>query len=429
MSRSLHSIFAVFIISLVLGQDAESHIRTGVSHYDKLEFESAKTAFLMARDIDIQNAMAAFNLGNTYFRLKEYALATQQFDAVTSLTKDGSLQSRAYFNKGDALLELKDYRGSVEAFKEALRRDPADEDARYNLAYALQLNNIPVAVCKDTTLYLDEHGTTTINGSTLDKGSKDDKAISSFEAVKNSFSCDDLGENLIRMIATDNEGNQGYCLSRITIKDTIAPNAICQTDTIRLDSIGVAHVNAKKLDGGSTDNCSIGKHSAQPATFTELGKHWVTLAVADSSGNVDSCRVQIVVEEYDPEKDQQEQKQEQEQKEQEKEEQEKKQEEEKKKEEQEQQKEEQANNQDQQDENGENGKDGDEQKPKDDSQNGEQGQGGNGQKEEPVPIGLSKAQAEKLLQSLEQDEKGVQKKVQRAHFGKKGSARKTDKDW
>jgi len=436
--RLIHSLFTVCMSVFVWAQSAESHIRTGTKHYDALEFELAKQEFSAARDLDIQNPVAAFDLGNAYFRLKEYALAAQQFDAVTSLSKDGLLQSRAFFNKGDALLELKDYRGSIDAFKAALRRNPADEDARYNLAYAQQLNNIPIAVCKDTTLFLDQSGSTSIDGTTLDKGSSDDKAIASFQSSKNTFSCEDLGENLVKMIATDNEGNQGFCLSRITIKDTISPRAVCRTDTIRLDSTGVAHVDAKRLDGGSTDNCAIGKHTAQPTTFTELGKHWVTLTVADSSGNSNSCRAQVIVEEYDPEKDKQEQKQEQEQEQEqkEKEEQEKKKEEEQKKQEQEQQ--DQANNEEKQEQQeGEEGKDGDQEKqqdpsqggPKDEQENGQQGQGGNDKKEEPAPVGMSKAQAEKLLQSLEQDEKGVQKKVQRAHFNKKSSAKKTDKDW
>ena len=43
---------------------------------------------------------------------------------------------KAYHNLGNAFYQQKDYKKAVEAYKNALRNDPTDEETRYNLALA-----------------------------------------------------------------------------------------------------------------------------------------------------------------------------------------------------------------------------------------------------------------------------------------------------
>lgn len=420
----LHITSLLLLASTALAQDAEDHLRKGNEFYKVGDFANAKTEYLAARDMDIQDARAAFNLGNAMFRLNEFGPAVQQFDAVVSLSKDALMQAKAFHNKGNCLLSIKDYQASVEAFKEALRRDPGDDEARYNLVYAQQFSNLPVAVCRDTTLYLNTRGVAAVRGEWLNKGSHDNGEIVKVEAEPKNLYCENLGKNLVRMIVTDDEGNRSFCLANVILKDTLAPKAVCRVDTIRLDSIGIARVQAKRLDGGSTDNCSIAKHMARPNSFTSLGEHWVSLAVADSSGNIDSCRTKVIVEEYDPEKDQQEQQQNQENQDQ----------------------QDQQENQDQQEKKDQQsqGDDEQDQEKQDQGKNGEgqdqqSGQDGNegknkdqGPGEPQQAVGLTKEQAEQLLKALEQDEKGTQQRIQKAIFGRKGKGKanpKTGKDW
>ena len=52
-------------------------------------------------------------------------------------TKDPIEQSKAYYNLGNSYLKSEKYQESVDAYKMALRQNPKDDDARYNLAYAL----------------------------------------------------------------------------------------------------------------------------------------------------------------------------------------------------------------------------------------------------------------------------------------------------
>ena len=52
-------------------------------------------------------------------------------------SNDPSVKSKAYYNKGAILSAQKKLEESIEAYKEALRQEPSDKDARENLQKAL----------------------------------------------------------------------------------------------------------------------------------------------------------------------------------------------------------------------------------------------------------------------------------------------------
>ena len=52
-------------------------------------------------------------------------------DAV-EITKERPSKHRNFHNIGNALMQLKDYKGAVEAYKNALRNNPNDDETRYN---------------------------------------------------------------------------------------------------------------------------------------------------------------------------------------------------------------------------------------------------------------------------------------------------------
>jgi len=54
-------------------------------------------------------------------------------------SKDKFEQAQAYHNIGNAMMEQKQYGPAVEAYKNSLRRNPNDDETRYNLAVAQKL--------------------------------------------------------------------------------------------------------------------------------------------------------------------------------------------------------------------------------------------------------------------------------------------------
>ncbi|MBK8004354.1 MAG: VWA domain-containing protein [Gemmatimonadetes bacterium] len=85
-----------------------------------------------------------FNAGNSLYRLKQYNDAASTWREAMS--GDDRLRQQAFFNMGNAYVRaaedanaLSDYLGkAIAAYEEALRLDPTDRDAKWNLEIALQ---------------------------------------------------------------------------------------------------------------------------------------------------------------------------------------------------------------------------------------------------------------------------------------------------
>ena len=81
-------------------------------------------------------AVGAYNLAHSYFRKGSFdeALFRSQEAAKNAVSKDE--KHRAFHNMGNILMQNKACKEAVEAFKNALRNNPNDEETRYNFALA-----------------------------------------------------------------------------------------------------------------------------------------------------------------------------------------------------------------------------------------------------------------------------------------------------
>ena len=100
-------------------------------------FVEAEKNYRMALSEMPSNRKGAYNLGNAYYTAELYDEAMAR---LKSVAKDGSKSEkhRAYHNIGNALMQNKQCEKAVEAFKNALRNNPSDDESRYNLALAQQ---------------------------------------------------------------------------------------------------------------------------------------------------------------------------------------------------------------------------------------------------------------------------------------------------
>ena len=155
----------------------------------------------------------------------------------------------------------------------------------------------PTAVCQDISIFLDAAGSASIVASDVDGGSTDNCSVSSIAIDSSSFDCASLGAQSVVLTATDPSGNTDTCTATVTVLDTIAPSAVCNSITVALDSLGAASVSASDIDGGSGDNCSVASSSISVSSFGcgDLGANNVTLTVTDDSGNTDSCVAVVTV--------------------------------------------------------------------------------------------------------------------------------------
>ena len=81
-------------------------------------------------------AVGAYNLAHSYYKKGSFdeALFRSQEAAKNAITKDE--KHRAFHNIGNILMQNEQCKEAVEAFKNALRNNPNDEESRYNFALA-----------------------------------------------------------------------------------------------------------------------------------------------------------------------------------------------------------------------------------------------------------------------------------------------------
>ncbi|SDB60128.1 Tetratricopeptide repeat-containing protein [Flavobacteriaceae bacterium MAR_2010_188] len=100
------------------------------------KFISAEKEFRKAISTEEANVAGNYNLANSYYEKGNFdeALFRQTEAAKVATTK--SQKHSAYHNIGNILMKKKMCKEAVEAFKNALRNDPTDDESRYNLVVA-----------------------------------------------------------------------------------------------------------------------------------------------------------------------------------------------------------------------------------------------------------------------------------------------------
>ena len=128
--------------SLFAQKAVRKNIKQGNRSYNEQKYEQASQKYEEAIKINPNAPEANYNLGNTYYRQKEWDKSIEQQQHYQLLEKDNGQQVAAsWHNIGNALLQKKELKQSMEAYKMALRINPEDDEARYNLAVVQKMIN------------------------------------------------------------------------------------------------------------------------------------------------------------------------------------------------------------------------------------------------------------------------------------------------
>lgn len=133
-------ILATVILSAAQSLSAQEElpsIRQGNEFYKKQQFNDAIQHYGKAIDVNGKSAQAQYNLGNALYKNKQFDEAASAFEKASVNSSDAALKSRAYYNNGVALTRQQKLEESIEMYKQALRINPQDEQARENLQKAI----------------------------------------------------------------------------------------------------------------------------------------------------------------------------------------------------------------------------------------------------------------------------------------------------
>ncbi len=112
------------------------YLRSGNKLFGDSLFVKAEVDYRKALEKNPQSADAMYNLGNALMMQQKAKEAMEQFEAASKVEKNKDKLSHIYHNMGVILQSSKQLPQCIEAYKEALRNNPHDDETRYNLALA-----------------------------------------------------------------------------------------------------------------------------------------------------------------------------------------------------------------------------------------------------------------------------------------------------
>jgi len=137
----LNLVIFLFTSTLIWSQKEASTnlIVEGNELHNQKEFIEAETKYRKSISLSPNQSDAFHNLGNTNYRIADYNAASQRFFQTQKNATSKDEKHSAFHNMGNVYMKQKDYPQAVEAYKNALRNNPLDEETRYNYALAKEL--------------------------------------------------------------------------------------------------------------------------------------------------------------------------------------------------------------------------------------------------------------------------------------------------
>ena len=114
-------------------------LKQGNRMYKRAEYDRADSLYAQAVALDTTYATGWYNLGNSLYLGGDAAQAQAAWMKSLFNTPQDDQRAPVLYNLGGVEMDKKNYAEAIKLYKDALRRDPSDEQARYNLALAQQL--------------------------------------------------------------------------------------------------------------------------------------------------------------------------------------------------------------------------------------------------------------------------------------------------
>ena len=133
---------AIFIIGFLLStvvsfsQEWRDPLGLARKEYKNENYEKALKYYKSAQKKAPEDVNLSDEIGQSAYKSGDYETAEKVFQQNSANKRSNKNRAKNIHNIGNARMRTKNYKGAVEAYKDALRLNPEDEKTRYNLSEA-----------------------------------------------------------------------------------------------------------------------------------------------------------------------------------------------------------------------------------------------------------------------------------------------------
>lgn len=112
--------------------------REGNRAYERGDYETAASLYMEAIQQEPENARLYFNLGNALAKMGKAQEAAAAWDQFKELNESPVEKSKAVYNQGNTAAEQKEWDKALKSYRDALKLNPNDLDAKHNYEMAVK---------------------------------------------------------------------------------------------------------------------------------------------------------------------------------------------------------------------------------------------------------------------------------------------------
>jgi len=145
MTQWLHGCMpcGIFMLLLIVSNTAMGQtnrfILEGNKLYDQQKYKEAEADYSKALAKDPNNTSGLFNLGNSLYQQKRYDSSRKIMSETAKLASSKTGKAAANYNIGNTYMSQQKWEDAINSYKQTLRNNPQDVDAKYNLSYAEEM--------------------------------------------------------------------------------------------------------------------------------------------------------------------------------------------------------------------------------------------------------------------------------------------------
>ncbi len=137
--KTCMAIAFILFFGLIKITAQDKYLAKANSEFEEKNYLDAEANYRISGSKNPKKSIASYNLGNAIYRINQPQEAGLAYAKAVADAKVRPEKHQAFHNMGNVAMKVKDYTNAVNAYKQALINNPADDETRYNYALAKKL--------------------------------------------------------------------------------------------------------------------------------------------------------------------------------------------------------------------------------------------------------------------------------------------------